>query len=236
MIRGINKESIFKKIKYKKILKGIIEDKIKVVDVKIYGYCIMDNHLHLLIMAEISQLAQFMSRLNTSFARYYNCQNERVGHVFQNRFKSECIDTKSYFWSCLRYIHLNPVKAKMIDHIKQYYFSSFNEYINPKKEDILCSNAIKFFKANFIDKEEFIEFHHAYSECIFLDVKEDINIYKREIAEHIISDIQFQFGYQDKFRIFQNSNSNKELKKKLKETLQISAREVEEIIKVNRDV
>ena len=107
----------------------------KVQDEKfvIYAYCLMDNHVHLLIKGEHGKLGNLIKRINTGYVYYFNKKYGRVGHLFQDRFRSEPVDTESYFFDAVRYIHNNPVKACMVTAAGEYFWSSYNDYINISK-------------------------------------------------------------------------------------------------------
>ena len=130
--RGINKEHIFNQIRERYFFLKILKKYLEKYDVRIYAYCIMSNHIHLLIQSELEVLSLFMARVLAEYAEYYNYKHIRNGHVFQNRFGSECIESEKYFWNCIRYIHLNPVKAGVSKNISTYRFSSINEYSDRK--------------------------------------------------------------------------------------------------------
>ena len=130
IIRGINHEKIFNQSREKIYFKKIILKYLEKYNIDIYSYCIMSNHAHFLIRAELKVLSVFMACILAEYATYYNFKHYRNGHVFQNRFLSECINDEQYFWSCMRYIHLNPVKAGMVKGIAKYKYSSIGEYIN----------------------------------------------------------------------------------------------------------
>ncbi len=97
------------------------EDYIKYLDVlreckeisgyKLYGYCLMGNHLHLLLKTGKEDLEQIFKRIGARYVYWYNFKYGRSGHLFQDRYKSEPVETDSYIVTVLRYIHQNPVKA-----------------------------------------------------------------------------------------------------------------------------
>lgn len=126
MIQGHKKEYIFQKRKY---IQKYIEI-IKKYQVKIIAFCIMNNHVHFLIKADnVKELSKFMHQINFSYATYYNYMEEgRVGHVYRDRYLSEPITTKRYLIQCIKYIHFNPVRAKIVDNCKDYKFSSYNYF------------------------------------------------------------------------------------------------------------
>ncbi|MBM7562978.1 REP-associated tyrosine transposase [Fusibacter tunisiensis] len=97
----------------------------------IFAYCLMTNHIHLLIREnpECHSISQIMHRINLAFVKYYNKRYHRVGHLFQGRFTSVEVEDEDYFRTALRYIHQNPLRANATAYIDQYKWSSYNEYV-----------------------------------------------------------------------------------------------------------
>jgi putative transposase len=130
MMRGINRQNILHddedRQRFIELLKKVKETSM----CEIYGYCLMDNHIHLLILEGKEDLSQIMKRIGTSYAYWYNKKYERSGHLFQDRFKSEIVEDDSYFLSVLRYIHQNPLKANIVNTIHEYNWSSYKAYLN----------------------------------------------------------------------------------------------------------
>jgi len=90
----------------------------------------MDNHIHLLISEGIEDIALVMKRITVSYVYYFNKKYNRIGHLFQDRFRSEAIEEDGYVLSLTKYIHQNPVKAKMVTTASEYSWSSYNSYSN----------------------------------------------------------------------------------------------------------
>lgn len=131
MVQGLNKEYIFKKEIYIKIYENLLKRKSERYEVNIIAYCIMNNHAHILInVSKIEKMSEFMHNVNTEYAKFYNIKEKRVGYVYRDRFKSEPIENVRYFAKCINYIHMNPVKAKMVKLCENYKYSSYNNYIN----------------------------------------------------------------------------------------------------------
>ena len=131
MVQGINKEYIFQreeeKYKYIELMKKYSEK----YQVAVISYCIMDNHAHILTFSEnIQNISLFMKETNTEFAIYYNKTKNRVGYVFRNRFSSKLIYNQKYLLKCIKYIHMNPVKAGISTKEEAYRFSSYKNYIS----------------------------------------------------------------------------------------------------------
>ena len=132
LIRGINKQDIFlDKYDKDRFIKYLLETKEK-YNYLIYSYVIMNNHVHLNINDKEDSMSKIIHKLCTSYGMYFNKKYERVGHIFQNRFKSIGIDTEEYLLNLVRYIHRNPEKDG-ISKLNQYKWSSYNEYIKNNK-------------------------------------------------------------------------------------------------------
>ena len=137
MIRGINRERIFHDqidfLKMEKILKMVTTDKVTddtpiPAGCAIYAYCLMPNHLHILIQEKGEAIDRTMKRIGVSYASYFNKRYERSGPLFEGRFRSEPVSDPGYFIKLLHYIHLNPVKAGIVQKPGDYKWSSWNEY------------------------------------------------------------------------------------------------------------
>ncbi len=129
MARGINGQAIFKDNRdnqyYLQTLKELKQDG----GFELNGYCIMNNHVHLLLREGSESLSQVMRRLGSSYVYWYNRKYERVGYLFQDRFKSEPVENDAYFLTVLRYIHQNPLKAGLCSNINEYKWSSYHDYL-----------------------------------------------------------------------------------------------------------
>jgi REP element-mobilizing transposase RayT len=129
MLRGINKQDIFNddedRIKFCEILRKNKENSAY----SLYGYCLMSNHVHLLLKEEQDSISRVMKRIGTSYAYWFNTKYERNGHLFQDRYRSERVDDERYLLTVLRYIHRNPIKAGIIAKADQYSWSSYFDYI-----------------------------------------------------------------------------------------------------------
>lgn len=130
MVQGIRKENIFKENNFKEKFINLSKKTSKENDVSIFAYCVMNNHAHILVYTEnTSNLTKMMHALNMSYANRYNSINKRCGYVFRNRYKAEEITDVSYLKNCIKYIHNNPLKAKLCMRCQDYPYSSYNEYL-----------------------------------------------------------------------------------------------------------
>lgn len=126
--RGNNREYIFRNKQDKFFLLEHLKHYKEVMDFDILGYVIMDNHYHLMLKTVDAPLKDIMHRINTRFSKQFNQRNNRTGHVFENRYKSLLVMDDAYLLSLLRYIHQNPVQAKICQKIQDYPWSSDRFY------------------------------------------------------------------------------------------------------------
>ena len=130
MLRGINQQQIFEDAEdYDKFLDVLKECK-EISGFRLYAYCLMGNHIHLLMQEGTETLDMVFKRICGRFVYWYNIKYRRVGHLFQDRFKSEPVDSERYFFTVLRYIHQNPIKAGICKRVEDYAHSSYLEYIS----------------------------------------------------------------------------------------------------------
>ena len=109
-----------------------------------YAYCLMGNHYHLLFETTQPNLSRIMQSLNTAYTVYYNVKRNRSGHLFCGRYKSILVDKESYLLELTRYIHLNPVRAKIVDTPEKYQWSSYREYLKKNKTGLI--NKVELFR------------------------------------------------------------------------------------------
>ena len=181
MSRGNNREEILKKnVDKGKLLKAIGEEGRR-ADTEIYGYCIMNNHYHLLIRTQnLKELGILMQRINSYYAHYYKIKYAHQGHVFQDRFLSKPINTSHYIANVIRYIHFNPVKAGIVSELKDYNFSSYKEYGGVKRNKIIHEGGKEVFEILGIkNHKEFCKFHQV-REQVDEEVKREIFFEKEE--------------------------------------------------------
>ena len=129
MLRGINRQDIFEDDEDRERFIGTILRYKKEAGFQLYAYCLMNNHVHLIIRENDMELSKVMKRIGTSYAGYFNWKYGRSGHFFQNRYNSEAVENDSYLYLVIRYIHQNPVKAGICC-MEDYKWSSYNCYID----------------------------------------------------------------------------------------------------------
>jgi putative transposase len=111
MVRGIERCKIFRSNKDREDLVGRLADILSATGTRVYAWCLLPNHFHLLVRTGKVGISRVMRRLLTGYAVSFNRRHKRVGHLFQNRFKSILAEEQPYFLQLVRYIHLNPVRV-----------------------------------------------------------------------------------------------------------------------------
>lgn len=165
ILRGIDKQDIFFcEEDYYKFLDILKETKEK-YQYDIYSYCLMSNHIHIVVYDKNDKLSKIMQKIGISYSFYVNRKYNRIGHLFQNRFLSKNIEDREYLKMVCRYIHQNPLKAG-IARTEDYKWSSYNEYI--KKQTIINPRMLLliFSKDKKEAKREFQKFHNIQSNNI----------------------------------------------------------------------
>jgi REP element-mobilizing transposase RayT len=127
--RGNNRRRIFDdENDYQKMLKLIGDTKTK-LPFYLYSYSLMPNHIHMLVERQETAISRIMHRVLNGYSRYYNRKNRRVGHLFQRRYKAILCQSDQYLAELVRYIHLNPVRAKIVSNPAAYRYSSHRAYL-----------------------------------------------------------------------------------------------------------
>lgn len=128
--RGNERKEIFKSDQDREKFLKYIEIVSQRYNVKIHTYCIMDNHFHLILETIEPNLTKAMHALNTSYTVYFNTKRKRTGHLFQGRYKAILVQADEYLHHLSRYIHLNPIRAKLVKDPKDYPWSSYRFFVS----------------------------------------------------------------------------------------------------------
>ena len=170
------------------------EDRIRFLDIMarmkekynflVYAYCLMDNHIHLVINDNGNDISKIMKSISISYVGYFNRINKRCGHLFQDRFRSEIIKDDIYLLQVSKYIHNNPIKAGIVRKAEEYQWSSFNIYTGSCKDvrglveknkilGIISNNSLEAVKAyiKYNIEEEIIQ---------VIDIEDDVIVVSKE--------------------------------------------------------
>lgn len=163
--RGNRKDVIFIDKEDFKVYLNILENTLiyySYLNYEIITYCLMSNHFHLIIKTDTEPLKNFMSRIISMYARYFNKKYHYVGHLFEKSYFSAIIKTDAQLLETSKYIHLNPVRAKIVEFPEQYKWSSYGVFIGEKESKIINPNYI----LNYFDFKRKFESYRKFVEII----------------------------------------------------------------------
>lgn len=183
MLRGIDGREIFLDTEDKKVFLNKLFKAKENVNFKLYGYCLMDNHVHLL-MEESEEIGTSIKRITVGYVHWYNNKYARTGHLFQNRYLSEPVESEKYLLAVLRYIHQNPQKAMLVKQAKDYLWSSYIEYLALYNEEETNIDG-QLIRSYFNTSNEFEKFMGEYDNQNFLEYKQ-VKKYTDNMLRNII--------------------------------------------------
>lgn len=230
MMRGINRQTIFEDD----------EDRVKFIETielckgksefELYGYCLMGNHVHLLVREGIESLSLTMQRICSGFVYWYNRKYDRFGHLFQERYKSEIVESEAYLITVLRYIHQNPIKAGITNSVEGYKWSSYHEYMH--KQSRIDSEAI--LELFGTEKQKAVIEFKKYMNEINGDVCLDYEERHRIADEEIIKLIEEKYSVKKGFFHLLGREEKDEILKNLKATNGVTIRQLARVTGVSK--
>lgn len=236
MMRGNNKEKVFLDAEDKNKMINIIKEKKISGKFYLFAYCIMDNHIHLLIKQGVEELPTIIKKIGVSYAHYYNARYGRVGHVFQDRYRSENIDNDRYLLAAIRYIHQNPVKARL-GPMETYKWSSYTEYLK-RSSDLIEIREILSILSEDEDKaiNEFLRMHYENIQEKFIDVEENKRINDNNVNEFLTNFLKERKLCLSDLKKRENKNIRQELIQILMKESDFSKRKIATITGLNREM
>ena len=130
ILRGNDRQDIFYDDEDRHQYLNTLKEYNKEFQIGFKGYCLMDNHIHLVLKTDLKELTEYLKRSSISFVSWYNHKYDRCGHLFQDRFRSEAIYNDRHLLNIVRYVHNNPQKAGIVGHFADYKWSSIGDYLN----------------------------------------------------------------------------------------------------------
>ena len=225
MLRGNNHQLIFKDSEDNIQFLTLFDRYRQECSISLYAWCLMPNHIHLLLKENDKPISQLFQKFGSSYVYWYNKKYDRIGHLFQDRFNSEPVENESYFLRAIRYIHMNPVKAKICDHPGSFQYSSYSNYFNGRKYE---RTDIVF---GLIDIDSFEKFHFEKNDDRFLDIDNaEVTMLSDEEACKIIQD---KFGCMKISEIATWPNDQKNLAIKLLRQSGASINQIRRLTRVN---
>lgn len=186
VVKGADRQVLFEErrdyFKYLELLAYFKEE----CEFKLYAYCLMSNHVHLLIQTTTVPLETVFRKINTTYACWFNPKYDRTGFLQGGRYFSEPVEDKRYLLTVLRYIHFNPVKAGLENYPgEKYYCSSYKDYINNHSK----LTDIDFIIDEFGNLENYIDYHKENTDEQCLDIQTCKRRIPDDVAKEIIHDI-----------------------------------------------
>lgn len=183
MLRGIDKQDIFFDIEDKFRFEAGMREAKERYHFSLYSYVLMPNHIHMELKDDEEKLDKIMKYIAQSYASYFNRKYDRIGTLFQGRYRSKPVEDEEYLMNLMRYIHQNPQKAG-ISTLSRYRWSSYGAYLKKENElvdvDLLLE---KFGEDRIAAVEEFKQFHQQDRE-----IKTSEEILNYEITTHLMDD------------------------------------------------
>ena len=127
--RGNEQKAIFKSKRDREKFLEYLNSASQRYSAVIHAFCLMDNHYHLLLETPLANLPQIMRHINGAYTTYFNIKRSRSGHLFQGRYKAILVQKDEYAKELTRYVHLNPVRARMVKAPGDHDWSSYNAYV-----------------------------------------------------------------------------------------------------------
>lgn len=233
IMRGINRQTLFEEeedcIKFRQTLQKYRE----ICQYKLYAYCLMGNHLHLLLQEGKEPLETVMRRICGSYVLWYNKKYDRIGYLFQDRFKSEPVEDDAYFLTAIRYIFQNPVKAGIVTETKKYRWSNYSDYIGKSNHtdtgfvlDIFHQDRQKALKL-------FMGYINQVNDDQCLDIEEKSQMTDKDAMKIVKEHCRIEHG--NELQTFDSSRRNLCIKD-LKEQYGLSIRQIERLTGISRGI
>lgn len=236
MLRGNERKNIFNCDEDKQRFMETLYEKKQGGRFYLHAFCLMDNHIHLMLGEGIEDLARVMKRITVSYVYYFNKKYKRVGHLFQDRFKSEIVEQDSYILSLARYIHQNPVKAGMVKKMDDYKWSSYNCYLNEDNyfAKMLDTDTVLglFSEDRKTAMKKFWEYMNKESEETFVDMVEEEDVVDEEEARKVFEKMLIENGLEENEEKIQNMDI---LVKEFRAKTNLSIRKIAVITGLNKD-
>ncbi len=130
----------------------------------VFSYCLMNNHFHFFIETPEANIADVMRDTQSKYVKYFNEKYDRKGHLFESRYADRIVGDPIYLLTLIKYIHLNPVKANLVNKPEDWAWSSYKFYINKSNISFLKKDVIL---NKFDDLQSFISFHEEDQEILY---------------------------------------------------------------------
>lgn len=234
IFRGANRQEIFHddddRIQFQETLKKYAI----IYKLKIYAWCLMSNHIHLLMKEGNEEISTTIKRIGVSFVNYYHFKYNTTGHLFEDRFKSENVETVDYLLTVVRYIHQNPLKARNVKSLDEWEWSSCSQYYMGNSGLVDCDFILNMFGEN---RPKAIELFKEFNERVNDDhCLEDVEHEKKRLTDDEAREIIK--GITGEIHIAQVKSLPKEIRdpilRRVKNVNGISQRQIARIVGVSQ--
>lgn len=152
MLRGNRGDTIFFDNKDREVFILLLSECIKRFNFRVHAFCLKTNHVHLAIQVGEIPLAKIIQNISFRYTRIMNKKLNRIGHLFQGRYKAIMLDADSYLLQLIRYIHYNPVRANMVSRIDEYVWSSHFAYLGLAQVHWLTTqHVLSYFSSDYVN-------------------------------------------------------------------------------------
>lgn len=200
MLRGNDRQKVFKDQEDKDQFVEILLKRREKADFSIYAYCVLDNHAHLVLREQDTAIANVIKSIGVRYAHYFNKKYERIGHVFQDRYRSENLEDERYLLTVVRYVHHNPEHAGICK-ATDYPWSSYSRYVQDsglcplaEVEEILTI----FSSDNSKARAQFAEFNKLpsadYNVMDIDDNRLDVEAKIKQLMDHYLGECKLSFS------------------------------------------
>lgn len=218
--RGNERKDVFKSQRDREKFLTYLQTATDRYGAAVHVYCLMSNHYHLLLETPEGNLSQIMRHINGAYTNYYNTKRNRTGHLFQGRYKAILVEADEYATELSRYIHLNPVRAKMVEEPEAYRWSSYRSYIGESKapEWLKTAFILRYFGSNGkVAEKEYQRFVHD------LLVEESDYSVDCSTARAILGSPGFMAAIEEKYLIDKEPDRNLPELRKISKRLSLEA-------------
>ena len=185
-LRGDGREDIYLSDDDRRMFLWVLGEVVEKYSWVCHGYCLMDNHYHLIIETPKANLSQGMRQLNGVYTQYFNKKHFRCGHVFQGRYKSIIVEKENYLLSLCRYVEQNPVRAGICKSPSEYAWCSYQYYVGIKKAPAYLTTdwlLLQFGNVRSKAIKEYIKFVNALDHKLWENLKGQIYLGGDEFIE-----------------------------------------------------
>ncbi|MFY3790508.1 transposase [Ureibacillus sp. MALMAid1270] len=232
IMRGINKQTIFEENEDKQRFLEILQKYREISQYVLYSYCLMDNHIHLLLKEGEEELSVAMKRICSSYVYWFNWKYGRFGHLFQERFKSENVENTVYFITVLRYIHQNPLKAGLVSNVFDSQWTSVNDYLHNSKNIDIDYGLQLFSKDRTKAIQLYIDYMQQQNNDQCLEVHYNIKKTDQEVRDYL-----YTFGIANSSQLQQLDKAHRDtILAKVKTLKGVSLRQLSRITGISKSV